>query len=120
MEFWRGPTKSILRCLSIEGALGCPLAAVSFGQPAAFETASVKTVNLATHSTFGNSGGPGTSDPGRIHLCCVGMYSLLMRAYDVQLDQIAGPAWIMDNMGPNLYQVDATIPPGATSPVMTL
>ena len=71
-------------------------------------------MNLAAHPTFGNSGGPGTSDPGRIHLCCVGMYSLLMRAYDVQLDQIAGPAWIMDNMGPNLYQIDAAIPAGTT------
>ena len=37
-----------------------------------------------------------------------------MRAYDVQLDQIAGPAWIMDNMGPNLYQIDAAIPAGTT------
>lgn len=37
-----------------------------------------------------------------------------MRAYDVELDQIIGPSWIMDNMGPNLYQIDATIPAGAT------
>jgi uncharacterized protein (TIGR03435 family) len=42
------------------------------------------------------------------------MFSLLMRAYDVELDQIIGPSWIMENMGPNLYQVDATIPPNAT------
>jgi uncharacterized protein (TIGR03435 family) len=42
------------------------------------------------------------------------MYSLVMRAYDVQVDQISGPSWIMDNMGPNLYQVDATMPAGTT------
>lgn len=30
-----------------------------------------------------------------------------MRAYDVELDQISGPSWIMDNMGPNVYQIDA-------------
>lgn len=54
------------------------------------------------------------SDPGRVHLCCVGMFSLLMRAYDVDLDQITGPPWIMENMGPNLYEIDATIPAGAT------
>lgn len=39
------------------------------------------------------------------------MFSLLMRAYDVELDQILGPSWIMDNVGPNLYEVDATMPP---------
>ena len=42
------------------------------------------------------------------------MFSLLMRAYDVQIDQISGPSWIMDNMGPNLYQIDATMPPDTT------
>jgi uncharacterized protein (TIGR03435 family) len=42
------------------------------------------------------------------------MFSLLMRAYDVEIDQIIGPPWIMDNMGPNLYQIDATMPAGTT------
>ncbi|HUE11822.1 MAG TPA: TIGR03435 family protein, partial [Steroidobacteraceae bacterium] len=83
-------------------------------QQPSFDAASVKAVNLATHPVFGNEGGPGSSDPGRIHLCCVGMYSLLVRAYDVQVDQISGPAWIMDNMGPNLYLIDATMPAGTT------
>lgn len=95
-------------------AIGCVSAASGFGQPPAFDAVSVKAVNLATHPVFGNTGGPGTVDPGRIHLCCVGMFSLLMRAYDVELDQIIGPAWIMENMGPNLYQVDATMPAGTT------
>src|SRR5580700_7741780 len=94
--------------------LGCLVAAACLAQPATFEAASVKAVNLASHPTFGNRGGPGTTDPGRIHLCCVGMFSLLMRAYDVQIDQISGPSWIMDNMGPNLYQVDATMPAQTT------
>jgi uncharacterized protein (TIGR03435 family) len=89
--------------------LGCITAALTPGQQLSFDAASVKTVKLASHPVFGNSGGPGTADPGRIHLCCAGMFSLLMRAYDVELDQIAGPAWIMDNMGANLYQVDATM-----------
>ena len=76
---------------------------------------SVKTVSLAAHPVFGNRGSPGAlPDPGKIHLCCVGMFSLLMRAYDVELDQIVGPSWIMDNMGLNLYQVDATMPPETT------
>ena len=83
-------------------------------QPAAFDAASVKAVDLATHPVFGNRGGPGTSDPGRIHFCCVGMYSLLMRAYDVELDQLSGPGWILENMGPNLYQIDAVMPADTT------
>ena len=44
------------------------------------------------------------------------MFSLLMRAYDVELDRIVGPSWIMENMGPNLYQVDATMSPNTTKP----
>jgi uncharacterized protein (TIGR03435 family) len=79
-----------------------------------FDAASVKVVKLASHPVFGNSGGPGTSDPGRVHLCCVGMFSLVMRAYDVEVDQISGPSWIMENMGPNLYQIDATMPANTT------
>ena len=94
--------------------LGCLSVAGSLGQQPTFDVASVKSVNLASHPTFGNSGGPGTADPGRIHFCCVGMFSLLMRAYDVEIDQIIGPSWIMDNMGPNLYQIDATMPAGTT------
>jgi uncharacterized protein (TIGR03435 family) len=89
-------------------------AAVGLGQQPTFDVASVKAVNLASHPVFGNRGGPGTADPGRIHFCCVGMFSLLMRAYDIEIDQILGPSWIMENMGPNLYQVDATMPPDTT------
>jgi uncharacterized protein (TIGR03435 family) len=96
------------------------LAAVAvLGQEPAFDAASVKVVRLAPHPVFGNTGGPGTSDPDRVHLCCVGMFPLVMRAYDVELDQISGPSWIMDNMGPNLmgpnlYQIDATMPANTT------
>jgi uncharacterized protein (TIGR03435 family) len=91
--------------------LGCLTATTSLGQQPTFDVASVKVVELSTHPAFGNRGGPGTSDPGRIHLCCVGMFSLLMRAYDVEIDQIIGPSWIMQNIGPNLYEIDATMPP---------
>jgi uncharacterized protein (TIGR03435 family) len=87
---------------------------VCLAQQPAFDAVSVKAINLAAHPTFGNSGGPGTKDPGRVHLCCVSMVSLLMRAYDLQIDQVSGPSWIMDNMGPNLYQIDATMPPDTT------
>src|SRR6266700_3360382 len=103
-----------MRAIFQATALGCLLAAVSLGQRPTFDVASVKTVKLAPHPVFGNHGEPGTSDPNRIHFCCVGMFSLLMRAYDVEIDQIIGPSWIMENMGPNLYQIDATMPAGTT------
>ena len=94
--------------------LGCLIVTIATGQQPNFDVASVRVVNPESHPAFGNSGGPGTSDPGRIHLCCVGMFSLLMRAYDVKIDQILGPSWIMDNTGPNLYQIDALMPASTT------
>ncbi len=103
-----------MRAILQASVFACLLAAISSGQRPTFDVASVKTVKLASLPVFGNRGGPGTSDPNRIHLCCVGMFSLLMRAYDVEIDQIVGPSWIMENMGPNLYQVDATMPAGTT------
>ncbi len=103
-----------MRVFARAAAFACLTAAMTLGQPKAFDAASVKVVQLASHPVFSNSGGPGTTDPGRIHLCCIGMFSLLMRAYDVDLDQIIGPSWVMDNMGPNLYQVDATMPADTT------
>jgi len=99
---------------AVVGSLAAVIASVILAQQPTFDVASVKVVQLASHPVFGNRGGPGTSDPGRVHLCCVGLYSLLMRAYDVELDQIRGPSWIMENMGPNLYEIDATMSPNTT------
>jgi len=104
----------MMRPFARTALFGCITAAVTLGQQPTFDAASVKLVKLASHPVFGNSGGPGTADPGRIHLCCVGMFSLLMRAYEVELDQIIGPAWVMENMGPDLYQIDATMPRDTT------
>ena len=103
-----------MRTFALIALLGCLTAVMTPGQEPTFDVASVKVVKLASHPVFGNTGGPGTNDPARIHLCCVGMFSLLMRAYEVELDQIVGPSWIMENTGPNLYQVDATMPPDTT------
>ena len=76
--------------LTRAAVLGSLAAVVMLAQQPIFDAASVKVVKLASHPVFGNSGGPGTSDPGRVHLCCVGMFSLVMRAYDVEVDQIRG------------------------------
>ena len=84
------------------------------GQQPTFDVASIKLVNLASHPVLKDRGGPGTSDPGRIHMIAWGMFWLIMKAYDVEIDQIVGPPWIMENSGPNVYQIDATMSPRTT------
>lgn len=84
------------------------------GQQPTFDVASIKVVNLSSRPVLRDRGGPGTSDPGRIHIIAWGMFALLMRAYDVEIDQIIGPSWIMENSGPNVYQIDATMSPRTT------
>jgi uncharacterized protein (TIGR03435 family) len=106
--------RNLKRVCAISAVLGGLTVSLAFAQAPAFDAVSIKVVKLSSHPTFGNWGGPGTKDPGRLHLCCVGMFSLVMRAFDVELDQISGPAWIMDNSGPNLYQLDATMPASTT------
>ena len=80
----------------------------------AFDAASVKLVDPAAPASFVTTGGPGTTDPGRIHYGHAPMIQLLMTAYGVDLDQVSGPAWVKDFMGPNFYQITATMPPGTT------
>lgn len=89
-------------------------ASIAFGQQPAFDAISVKVVKLADHPAFENRGGPGTNDPGRVHLCCPGMYYLIMTAYDIEIDRLFGPDWIMENLGPDMYEVNATMPPTTT------
>jgi uncharacterized protein (TIGR03435 family) len=89
-------------------------ASCSFSQPTSFDTASVKVVDLTKPPTGGISGGPGSSDPGRIHFGRATMEQLLERAYGVASDQVSGPPWISDFMGKDFYEVTATLPPGTT------
>jgi uncharacterized protein (TIGR03435 family) len=95
-------------------ALGCLIAGLCLAQQPAFDAASVKVLDPAARPSFGNTGGPGTADPGRIHWCCSPLITLLMKAYDIQTDQVSGPSWIFDFMGPNRYLIDATMPPDTT------
>jgi hypothetical protein len=65
-------------------------------------------------STPHESGGPGTSDPGRITFSHQFLFVIIMRAYDLKFgDQIVGPAWLHETPG-NKYTVTATMPPGTT------
>ena len=56
------------------------------------------------------TGGPGTTDPGRIHYPRVTAQFLLVQAYGVNDYQIAGPDWI----DRQFFDIDATMAPGTT------
>src|ERR1022692_2234194 len=59
---------------------------------------------------FGISGGPGSKEPTRVTAESVSMSELLMRAYDVERDQITGPGW----METERFSISAKVPEGAT------
>jgi uncharacterized protein (TIGR03435 family) len=58
---------------------------------------------------FRNTGGPGTTDPGRIHYPLISLQALLHRAYDSYFE-IKAPEWL----DTQVVQVDATMPPDTT------
>jgi len=94
-----------------------PPAAPSQEKPPSFDAASVKP--FQPDSVAGElgkksgGGGPGTSDPGRIHYQAIRVKDLILRAYDVKDFQIVGPDWL--NGGDSTrYRVDATMPPDTT------
>lgn len=75
-----------------------------------FDVASVKLLapDLPKRPLF--SGGPGTDDPGRLHLQ-VNMSLLLGAAFGLPVDQIKGPAWLRDFSAMPFYDIIATMPP---------
>jgi uncharacterized protein (TIGR03435 family) len=91
-----------------------------FAQPATkleFEAATVKPFNADIYGPAREmfSGGPGTADPGFLR-SSLPLQSLMMIAYQVHSDQIAGPGWIEDMR----YDVRARIPAGAVWPQVRL
>jgi uncharacterized protein (TIGR03435 family) len=90
--------------------LACGLALGQAADPRlTFEVASVKPAAPQPNGRTGTRGGPGTSDPGRIAYTNVTLKLVLNLAYDVQSDQISGPAWLDSAR----YDITATLPPGA-------
>lgn len=93
-----------------------------------FEVASVKPAApadgpLARMSRFGPmaemigfSGGPGSSDPGRITYTGVTLKMLLVRAYQVRPYQISGPDWLETER----YDILAKLPPNTDGPKLSL
>ena len=81
-----------------------------------FDAASVKldTRGIKVGINVAMRGGPGTSDPGRFNITYgQPLKPLIAKAYDVPVDQIAGPSWLDDNTG-NLYTITATMPADTT------
>jgi uncharacterized protein (TIGR03435 family) len=78
-------------------------------QPSEFEVASVKPA-VAGRARGGLTGGPGTSDPERISAESIDLKRLLMKAYDLETDQISGPGWIDSEK----YAIAAKVAPGTT------
>jgi uncharacterized protein (TIGR03435 family) len=83
---------------------------VGWAQTATFEVASIKTAVITPGRRMTPlTGGPGTAIPTRLS-GTASMKELLIRAYGVKSYQVSGPAW----MDTELYEIAATIAPGAT------
>jgi uncharacterized protein (TIGR03435 family) len=122
------PMRTIISALGAAVLASCGL----FGQTAAppqtapspilapmpvveFEVAAVKAVRPSDNTiSFGRYGGPGASDPGRFHWAKATMGGLLREAYGLRWEELIGPIWFDDPQGPNLYLVDAKMPPSTT------
>lgn len=62
------------------------------------------------YGNYGMSGGPGTSDPGRMILENFDIRSLILKAYDLPMYRFSGPESLFDVR----FDITATIPPGTT------
>jgi uncharacterized protein (TIGR03435 family) len=81
-----------------------------------FDAATVKldTRGIKVGFNVAVRGGPGTSDPGRFNISYgQPLKQIMAKAYDVPVDQIAGPAWLDDVPG-KLYTITATMSPDIT------
>ena len=78
-----------------------------------FEVASIRPSAVLANGLYGNYksvGGPGTNDPGRMILENFDIRSLILKAYDLPFYRLIAPEWLFNIR----FDVNATIPPGAT------
>jgi uncharacterized protein (TIGR03435 family) len=75
----------------------------------AFEVASVKR-SASSSGRFAMSGGPGTTDPGRISYTNIMLRRVLLAAYDFSNYQISGPDWLNTLR----FDITAKVPDRAT------
>lgn len=92
------------------------IAVPALAQPPQFDAASVKIgePTLVPMVSGRMTGGPGTRDPRRITYRQVRLKEILMKAWGVQRDQIAGPPWLTDGGPSDSYTITATMPPDTT------
>jgi uncharacterized protein (TIGR03435 family) len=82
-------------------------------QPA-FDAASVRPDNGALRpSALTMKGGPGSDDPGRFTVVQMPLRMLIAKAYEIEDDQLEGPAWLGD-LNRHRYTISATMPPETT------
>jgi uncharacterized protein (TIGR03435 family) len=75
-----------------------------------FEVASVKSAPSRPGVRASMVGGPGTADTEQIIFTNVTLMNVLLRAYDVKIYQVTGPAWLTSER----YEIIAKVPPGTT------
>jgi uncharacterized protein (TIGR03435 family) len=85
-------------------------ASVAYGQQ--FEVATIKQPppSDGNRVRIMMNGGPGSSDPGRIHYENVSLKMLLTKAYGVQEYQISGPDWLDSER----FDIEAKLPDATT------
>jgi uncharacterized protein (TIGR03435 family) len=92
----------------------CFAGGLAYGQT--FEAASVKPAVMPKPDAQGRmvfthpSGGPGTSDPGRIDYPNMNLRALLLSAYNVKAFQLVGPDWLNSAT----FDITATMRPDTT------
>ena len=92
-------------------AVALVAATVATGQTGSqFEVASVKALGAAGGRGV-MKGGPGTDDPTRFSWPSATLQQLLVKAYDVNPDQVSGPGWMSEDR----YALRANVPANATS-----
>ena len=106
-----------LSVLPLVAAIACVPVGAVFAQPVEFEVASVKP--FLSPLPQGSTGMPPTISGalGTLNYSHVTFKGLLVRAYDVRVDAITGPAW----MESKLYDISAKVPTSARAdqvPVM--
>jgi uncharacterized protein (TIGR03435 family) len=113
----RGVTRwSVLAILALGLPLAYVIAAATSSSPLeerlTFEAASIRPYQPTPGARRGDkqSGGPGTTDPGRIHYPMVTPRYVLLQAFDVSNYQIVGPDWI----DREYFDIDATMAAGTT------
>lgn len=99
-----------MRLLLQQALWGAACLGAAHAQPPAFDAASVKPASAAS-GRASIRGGPGTADPGEITFTNSTLMSVLLRAYDLQSFQVAGPGWLASER----YGIMAKIPSGATA-----